>query len=67
MTGNDRQPWRRRSTLDFIEFGVAYAARGDPDQDLLRSRYRPWNVDELQRFRIVVKRSNFLEGHCAHG
>ena len=64
---NNGKPRWRRATLYFIKLRVADATNGYTEQNFILCRNRSRQLDKLQRLRVVVKRTNLLKGHCAHG
>ena len=66
VTGDDRQPWRRRPPLDLVELRVADATGAHPNENLAGSGYRVRPVGGHKRRPVVPHRAQGLEQHGTH-
>jgi hypothetical protein len=67
MTQNHRQSRRSGAALNFVQFRVTDAARGNADQDFTWPRPRLWPIDQLQRLIHFFQRNNSVQYHGPHG
>ena len=57
---------RRRSSFDFVQFGVANPASQNLDEKLIICRYWIRNLSQPKRISHLVEIAEFLEKHRTH-